>query len=233
METIIAAEGLALTLQAAGSLKEAQELLERCLDARKTLLPEDHIQIGANMLHLARLGMLKTNRLRKTDTSEAIAELNRAKDRLNDSIRIAQKFLEKLMRQSGKKQSYGASEGAKNNGREALVRLLQSYDALGLLEITKKELQELKQDDHSSIAEAENALLGCICAYKKFGTERSIVDAREVKAEYLSCLKHLMSLISGNATERTQQSKGTNLRDIKEEIKRIESEVSPHGKKRN
>lgn len=67
----------------------------------------------------------------------------------------------------------------------------------------------------------------------QFGTERSIADAREVKAEYLSCLKHLVSLISDNATERTQQSKGTNLRDIKEEIKRIESEVSPHGKRRN
>lgn len=44
------------------------------------------------MLHLARLGMLKTNRLRKTDTSEAIAELNRAKDHLNDSIRFVYSF---------------------------------------------------------------------------------------------------------------------------------------------
>ncbi|KAK3030604.1 hypothetical protein RJ639_039690, partial [Escallonia herrerae] len=44
LDTVIAAEGLALTLQSLGSLREAQELLERCLDARKTLLSEDHIQ---------------------------------------------------------------------------------------------------------------------------------------------------------------------------------------------
>ncbi|PON33496.1 N-terminal acetyltransferase A, auxiliary subunit [Parasponia andersonii] len=44
LDTVIAAEGLALTLQSAGSLKETQELLERCLVARKTLLPDDHIQ---------------------------------------------------------------------------------------------------------------------------------------------------------------------------------------------
>lgn len=37
--------------------------------------------------------MLKTNGLRKTDTSEAIAELNRAKDRLNDSIRFVYSFV--------------------------------------------------------------------------------------------------------------------------------------------
>ncbi|EXB95906.1 Kinesin light chain [Morus notabilis] len=228
LETINAAEGLALTLQAAGNLKEAQELLERCLDARKTLLPDDHIQIGENMLHIARLGMLKANRLRKTDTSEAIAELDRAKDRLNDSIRIAQIFLDKLMKQRGKRQS--ESEGAKKNGREALVILLQSFDALGFLEITKKELRELT-DGHSSVVEAENALLRCISAYKRFGTERSISDAREVKAEYLSCLKHLASLISDNATDRTQQSRGINLQDINEEIKRLEAEVSPRRKR--
>lgn len=37
--------------------------------------------------------MLKANRLRKTDTSEAIAELDRAKDRLNDSIRFVYSFV--------------------------------------------------------------------------------------------------------------------------------------------
>ena len=44
-------------------------------------------------------------------------------------FRIAQKFLDKLTKQSGKKQSYGASEGAKNNGREALVRLVSFSDS--------------------------------------------------------------------------------------------------------
>ncbi|OMP05342.1 Tetratricopeptide-like helical [Corchorus capsularis] len=45
LDTVIAAEGLALTLQSSGSLKEAQELFERCLGVRKALLPEDHIQV--------------------------------------------------------------------------------------------------------------------------------------------------------------------------------------------
>ncbi|RVW30563.1 Retrovirus-related Pol polyprotein from transposon TNT 1-94 [Vitis vinifera] len=44
LDTVIAAEDLALTLQSVGRLREAQELLQRCLDVRKSLLPEDHIQ---------------------------------------------------------------------------------------------------------------------------------------------------------------------------------------------
>lgn len=45
LDTVIAAEGLALTLQSTGSLMEAQELFERCLEARKKLMPQDHIQV--------------------------------------------------------------------------------------------------------------------------------------------------------------------------------------------
>ncbi|XP_065634697.1 uncharacterized protein LOC111997374 isoform X2 [Quercus suber] len=85
LDTIIAAEGLAMTLQSAENLKEAQELFERCLDARKMLLPKDHIQIGANMLHIARVAMLNCNRLRKLDISGAISELEKAKDLLENS----------------------------------------------------------------------------------------------------------------------------------------------------
>nr|POE69810.1 isoform 3 of kinesin light chain 3 [Quercus suber] len=87
LDTIIAAEGLAMTLQSAENLKEAQELFERCLDARKMLLPKDHIQIGANMLHIARVAMLNCNRLRKLDISGAISELEKAKDLLENSTR--------------------------------------------------------------------------------------------------------------------------------------------------
>uniref|UniRef100_A0A2C9WLG1 Uncharacterized protein n=1 Tax=Manihot esculenta TaxID=3983 RepID=A0A2C9WLG1_MANES len=85
MDTVIAAERLALTLQSAGSLKEAKQLLERCLESRKTILCEDHIQIGANMLHIARVAMLDANQLRKIHISEAIEELDRARDLLYDS----------------------------------------------------------------------------------------------------------------------------------------------------
>lgn len=45
METVIAAESLSRTLQSMGKLRDARELLERCLDVRRTLLPEDHIQV--------------------------------------------------------------------------------------------------------------------------------------------------------------------------------------------
>ncbi|KAL5570847.1 hypothetical protein UlMin_020444, partial [Ulmus minor] len=146
LDIVTVAEGLALTLQMqpAGSLKEAQELFERCLDARKKLLPHDHIQIGKNMLHIARLKMLNSNRLTKMDIYEAIIELDEAKDCLNDSVRIARSFLAKLMKQNGKMQSYGAPGEATKNFQEALVILMQSLDTLGYLEITKKELLELK-----------------------------------------------------------------------------------------
>lgn len=66
----------------------------------------------------------------------------------------------------------------------------------------------------------------------QFGTERSISDSREVKAEYLSCLKHLSSLISDSQTERTHQFQGVNLQNLKDEIKNLEVEIGPR-KQRN
>ncbi|KAF3445181.1 hypothetical protein FNV43_RR14875 [Rhamnella rubrinervis] len=225
LDTIIAAEGLALTLQSTGSLKEARELLERCLDARRTLLPGDHIQIGANMLHIARVAMLKSSRLRKIDTSKAIAELNKAKDLLKDSIRISSHILNKVVKENGKMLNSGTSGETRKDFHTALIILLQSLDALGLLEIKKQGLQESK-DEHSPIVEAENALLRCISAYKEFGTERSISDSREVKAEYLSCLMHLSSLMSDSQTERTRQFQGVNLQNLQDEIKNLEVEIA-------
>ncbi|KAH7533243.1 hypothetical protein FEM48_Zijuj04G0109600 [Ziziphus jujuba var. spinosa] len=230
LDTIIAAEGLALTLQSNGNLNEALELLERCLDARKVLLPGDHVQIAANMLHIARLAMHNSSKLRKVDTSKAITELNKAKDLLTDSIRIASLLLNKAMKENRKVLNNGASGETKKHLRTALIILLQSLDALGLLEIEKQELQELK-DEHSPV-EAENALLRCISAYREFGTESSISDTHEVKVEYLSCLKHFSSLISDNHTQRKHQSQGIDFEDLKGEIKRLEVEIS-HRRQRN
>lgn len=45
LETIVSAEGLAMTLQSLERLEESQELLERCLDARKNIHSRDDIQI--------------------------------------------------------------------------------------------------------------------------------------------------------------------------------------------
>ncbi|CAB4304269.1 unnamed protein product [Prunus armeniaca] len=227
LDTVITAEGLALILQSAGSLKEAEELLERCLDARKTLLPEDHIQIGANMLHIARVAMLNSNQLKKVDTSKAICELEKARDMLNESIRIARSSLDKSMRQNRKIHSYGASGDIGKNFRVALVVLLQALDALGLLAINKQELEESKQDECLPNSEAENALLRCISTYKEFVTEKSIAEFPEVKAEYLKCLKHLLSLNGNSTTQTSQQSTRVNLQDLRDEIKRLELQNSP------
>ncbi|XP_024038138.1 nephrocystin-3 isoform X2 [Citrus clementina] len=222
LDTVIAAEGLALTLQSTGSLMEAQELFERCLEARKKLMPQDHIQIGANMLHIARVVMLNSNRMRKMNISEAIDELDRAKELLDNSTRIARHALNKLIKQKGEKQNYGASGEALREGHTAFVILLQSLEILALLETNKQELQESKEEILACY-EAENALLECISAYKEFGTEKPIGDSFEVKAAYLSCLKHLSSLIS---TGRAQRSKEATLQGLKDEIKHIEAEIS-------
>ncbi|KAJ0099740.1 hypothetical protein Patl1_21183 [Pistacia atlantica] len=172
METVISAERLALTLQSTGSLREAQELFERCLDARKSLLPPNHIQISANMLHIARVAMLNSNQLRKGHISEAIGELDRAKELLDNSIRIARHVLSKSMKQKGEKHNYGADRETIRDRGAALVILfspsfceeassisclvmkqlltvenLQSLQALGLLEITKQEIQETEALD--------------------------------------------------------------------------------------
>ncbi|KAL6552039.1 hypothetical protein OROGR_008193 [Orobanche gracilis] len=45
LDTVLVAELLALALETAGRLREAEELLGRCLDARRNLLPDDHIQV--------------------------------------------------------------------------------------------------------------------------------------------------------------------------------------------
>ncbi|KAA8547690.1 hypothetical protein F0562_004119 [Nyssa sinensis] len=232
LETVIAAEGLALTLQSVGSLKEAQELLERCLDARKTLLPEDHIQIAANMVHLARVKMLNSNQLRKMNISEAIAELDKAKDLLGSSIRIARQVLEKLMKQNRSHQYYEMSGASGKDAHAALVILLQSLNALGLLETTKQELQESREENPCG-ADAENALSQCISAFKEFGMERSMSYSPEVKAEYLSCLKHLASLMIDSRTNGKQQSRRASLQELKDEIKHVEAELSLKRKHRS
>ncbi|KAK2652543.1 hypothetical protein Ddye_012399 [Dipteronia dyeriana] len=226
LDTVIAAEGLSLTLQSIRRLREAQELLERCLDARKTLLPEDHIQIGANMLRIAKVAMVTFRQPRKTHISEAITELDRAKELLDKSTRIARQVLNKLTKQKGNKKNYGASGETTRDRCAALVILLQSLDTLGLLEITRQELIESREENVPN-PQAESALFECISAYKEFGTEKSVSDSPEVKAEYVSCSTHLLSLIDNdNSTGRTQPSKEITLQELKEEIKRINDEIS-------
>nr|XP_011469584.1 PREDICTED: kinesin light chain 1 isoform X2 [Fragaria vesca subsp. vesca] len=229
LDTTITAEGLALILQSTGSLNEAEELFERCLDARKALLPRDHIQIGVNLLHIARVAMLNSDQLKNFDYPKAISELDKANEALHESIRIAQCCLDKLKKQNKKIHNFGATGEIGKNAQVPLVILLEASDALGLLEITKKQLQGSKSERAPNI-EAENALFKGVSAYKEFVTERSITESPEMKVEYLKCLKHLLSLNSDGTTERTQQSTEANLQDLRDEIKRLEVELSPHRK---
>ncbi|KAH9315943.1 hypothetical protein KI387_024570, partial [Taxus chinensis] len=89
LNTAAAAEQMALTIQSLGNLDEAQELLERCLNVKRNLLPENHVQIGATMLKLARIAMLKASRNKRVNAIEAELELAKAKGLLNDAVRIA------------------------------------------------------------------------------------------------------------------------------------------------
>lgn len=224
VETVLAAEGLALTLQAAGKLREAQELLERCLEARKILLTESHIQVAANMLHLARVGMLISNQSRKRNPAEAIVELDKAKGFLDNSIRIAREVLNKSVKQGGQWRNGNSAESG-NKGCIAMIVLLQSFDSLGLLGLTKEELQE-SRDENSHLVEAEDALLQCMSSYKEFASERSVSGFAEVKVEYLSCLKHLASLIGEITQQGMQHSQKVTTRELNYEISQVEKEIS-------
>lgn len=218
LETVTAAERLALTLQSTGSFKEAKELLQQCLDVRKAMLPKDHIQIGANMLHMARVAALNSNQLRKVNSSEASDELCEAKKLLDTSIRIARQILD------------GPSNQRRNRKDEhtAFLILLQSYIALGLLEVGKKDFQDSIKDD-SGIADAEQSFRVCINAYKEAEqslTRRSICNAPDVKTEYLSCLKHLKNLISESGMDKSHSSREGTLQELKDEIKRVETSLA-------
>lgn len=225
LDTIISAEGLGLTLQSVGDLKEAKDLLERCLEARKTILSEDHIQVAANLLHLARVEMLNSNRMKKTNISEATVELDKAKDHLNHSIRIAQRILYKSAKQGDKKYKDGLRFPRKD-GNIALLILLQSFNTLGQLEINKQESLELK-GEHSPSIGAENAFRQCISTFKEFAVGGSMSNSPDVKAEYLSCLKSLHNLISDSTTEK---SRTVDLQELKNEIKIVEGELMHRGK---
>ncbi|KAL9241073.1 hypothetical protein vseg_015225 [Gypsophila vaccaria] len=219
LDTVIAAESLAGTLQSKGQLQDAQEILERCLNVRNELLPEDHIQIGANMLSIANVTLLNFDNLRKKSPSETLVELDRAKKLLKDSIRIAEKAL-KSTRQKRKIQN---REHVRNEQHIALVILLRSLKALADLEKTKHEIQE--KEKALPVPEAEKVLRQCVHAFKEYGAEGYILTSVEPKLEYVSCLNTLLKLIA-DTTKSTETSRAKEIKDLKGEISRIEAEIS-------
>lgn len=114
----------------------------------------------------------------------------------------------------------------------ALAILLQALNEIGRLETTKLEFQESKEN-HVPLIEAENALRQCIAAFKEFGNQNLSLNSPEVNAEYLSCLRHLSALLSNSTTDSLQKLRIPTLQELKEEIKRVEGEVSLKGKHRS
>lgn len=222
LETVLAAERLALTLQANGSLLEAQELLERCLVARKEILPPAHVQVAANMLHLARIAILNSKQLWKMKSSKAKSDLEKAKLLIDNSIRIAKDVLDHPTKNRNSLQSNSAPTEIEKDQHVALIILLQSLDAVGLLEVTKHEILETKEACEFP-SEAELALRECVSIFKEPHIRRMLLNASNVTAEYLSCLKHLMSLLSGS----TDESKLRVLQELKYEVQHIEAELTP------
>ncbi|KAJ0753667.1 putative tetratricopeptide-like helical domain superfamily [Helianthus annuus] len=221
LETVIAAERLALILESAGSLTEAKLLLQRCLDSRRTLLRDDNIQIAANMLHMARVELLLCSQTRG-NISEATAVVDNTKHLLGNAIRIARQALDKLIKQGANSKSNQLSKTDTYSERTALLILLQALNALSQLEVTKAELHERVEKETLRHPEAEKALLDCISAYKQYGIQRSLYNFGDIKGEYLSCLKHLSVLLTHSDSNGLKQSGRPSLQEVLNEIKRVE-----------
>ncbi|XP_047967225.1 kinesin light chain 3 [Salvia hispanica] len=224
LDTVVIAERLALTLEAAGKLKEAVELLERCLDARKNLLHREHIQTAADMLHIARMNILIIKELPEANNSQAIAERDKAKSLLNESVRIARKLIDRFLEQKEKTERFGVSQRTRKDGHSAVVILLQSFNALGALEIMEQGFLSSQTQEHNK-AEANASLRQCISTFQELRSEQSISDSPEIKAEYLSCLRSLYLSIRKGAARQAGEEK-----EIQEEIRRVEDEISNAGK---
>ncbi|KMS99113.1 hypothetical protein BVRB_2g047560 [Beta vulgaris subsp. vulgaris] len=224
LDSASAAESLSITLKSLGKLRDAGELLQRCLDVRRTLLPKDHIQIGANLLGLANLALLKFKETNNLVTPQAILELDRAKELLKDSIRIAQLVLDgskekKIVRKYG--QHIGKDE------HTALILLLQSLKALAHVEMAKQEEQQTRED--MLVLEAEKSLRHCIRAFKEYEAVTSTSTTIESKGEYVSCLKKLLSLII-DTTKNPEQLRKADIQELKEEIRHAEEQISSRRK---
>ncbi|GAA0159217.1 hypothetical protein LIER_16047 [Lithospermum erythrorhizon] len=219
LDTVIAADRLSVTLQSAGSLKEAEDLMERCLAARKTLLPENHIQIAANIVNIASVKKLKFDQLRKINISQAMTELEKAKALFNNSIRLCHELQVQSKKKEGTQKSDAVSARIRKDRDWATIILLQSYHNLAWVETAEMEVQDAGKQDFLLVV--ENTLRRCISAYTEYETLVQSPASPEVKAQYILCLKNLSTFLCEKASmgEPTKH----NLEEIKREIKRVES----------
>lgn len=58
----------------------------------------------------------------------------------------------------------------------------------------------------------------------QFGRESSSLDSVEVRTEYLSCLKHLLGLLTDGA-QATKHSQKITVQELKDEISHVETQI--------
>ncbi|KAG2650772.1 hypothetical protein PVAP13_1NG174400 [Panicum virgatum] len=167
LHTAHAAELLSLTLEALEKLKESEELFERCLAARKKVLPEGHFLVAVSLVYLARLTLHKfASDLKNIDSDVGTHYLARAKQHSNDSIRIT----EGILNSSRKDQNKFDSSSATDRDKIAATAILDQ--------------------DNRSIEDAVNK---CISLYRKPGTRRLVTKV--IKEDYMRCLRLLINIV--------------------------------------
>ncbi|KAE8774294.1 kinesin light chain 3 [Hordeum vulgare] len=186
LDTTAAAETLSVTLQNIGNLKESEELLERCLTIRRKILSEDHFEVAGLLVHLARLTLLKITSDIKVNNDLSLPHLVKAKQLVNDSIRITEGILNPSRENRKKRNSTFAMEREKIG---ATAVLLQALEVVGLLEAAKKRTQAPVFD----YQHVEQALRKCISLYNEPQT-RNVVS-KALRQHYLKCLRSLTLIV--------------------------------------
>ncbi|CAL5033331.1 unnamed protein product [Urochloa decumbens] len=188
LHTTHAAELLSLILQALHKFKESEELLERCLVARKKVLPEGHFLVAVSLVHLARLTLHKfASDLKNVNSDEATHYLAWAKQQCNDSIRITEGILNSSSKDQKKLNSTAATDRDKI---AATAILLQALEVVGLIDIAAKHVLAQGDQDYRSV---EDALQKCISLYRKPDTCRLVTKG--VKQDYMWCLRVLIDIV--------------------------------------
>ncbi|XP_020599599.1 uncharacterized protein LOC110039005 isoform X2 [Phalaenopsis equestris] len=226
LETIIAAEDLAKTLHFLERLEESQELLERCLNARKKILPCDDVQVAANMLHLGRITLLKSNQLRQMQPCDARSELEKAKFLADNSIRIAGVKMSTAVESQEDLQRNRLPKKTVMDRKFALIILLQSLDFLGLLKAAKNEMPETETSEMCVLQfDIQSALHECISIFREPATRSLLLSFEDVKEEYISCLNHLMNILLEDAKNSSLKSSKA-LEELIDHAQQIKGELS-------
>uniref|UniRef100_A0A0D9W339 MalT-like TPR region domain-containing protein n=1 Tax=Leersia perrieri TaxID=77586 RepID=A0A0D9W339_9ORYZ len=190
LDTTNAAELLTLTLQTIGKLKESEELLERCLEVRKKILSEDHLQVAVTLVHLARLTMLNFVSDKKEDSDLSRSKLVRARLLVNDSMRIAEETLYDSREDLNKLKNGRTSDRDKIAAASAL---LQALEVAGLVESGMKNMLAPGEQDLYPVEQAVNK---CISLYKEPHLRKLVSKA--LKNEYIRCLRRLTGIVQSN-----------------------------------